>query len=52
MVCVKKNRNADTMLFIGGVGTPASRCSMAYIIDRRCVGRAPQERGEASDSRT
>jgi hypothetical protein len=28
MVCVKKNRNADTMLFMVGVGTPASRCSI------------------------
>jgi hypothetical protein len=27
-VCVKKNRNAETMLFIVGVGTPASRCSI------------------------
>jgi hypothetical protein len=25
MVCVKKNRNAETMLFIVGVDTPASR---------------------------
>ena len=28
MVCVKKNRNAETMLFMVGVGTPASRCSI------------------------
>jgi hypothetical protein len=26
-VCVKKNRSAETMLFIVGTGTPASRCS-------------------------
>jgi hypothetical protein len=28
IVYVKKNRNAETMLFMGGVGTPASRCSI------------------------
>jgi hypothetical protein len=28
MVCVKKNRNAETMLFMVGVDTPASRCSI------------------------
>jgi hypothetical protein len=28
IVCVKKNRNAETMLLIVGVGTPASRCSI------------------------
>jgi hypothetical protein len=28
MVWVKKNRNADTMLFMVGVGTPASCCSI------------------------
>ena len=28
IVCVKKNRNADTMLFMVGVGMPASRCSI------------------------
>jgi hypothetical protein len=27
-MCVKKNRNADTMLFIVGAGTPSSRCSI------------------------
>ena len=27
IVGVKKNRSADTMLFIAGAGTPASRCS-------------------------
>ena len=26
--CVKKNRNADTMLFMVGAGMPASRCSI------------------------
>jgi hypothetical protein len=26
-VCVKKNRSAETMLFIVGTGTPASHCS-------------------------
>jgi hypothetical protein len=28
IVCVKKNRNADTMLFMVGVGMPVSRCSI------------------------
>jgi hypothetical protein len=27
-VWVKKNRSAETMLFIVGTGTPASRCSI------------------------
>jgi hypothetical protein len=28
IVCVKKNRNAETMLFMVGVGTPALHCSI------------------------
>jgi hypothetical protein len=36
----RRRRHAGLALF---------NLELAYIIDRRCIGRAPQERGEASD---
>ena len=47
--CVKKNRNAETMLFIVGVGsTPASRCSIWNRRTSSAVAARLQERCEAS----